>query len=190
MFRTLTKQVIRGSSSLINQRVVVQYGVRSLSTATNTTTIDTLIDTPVGKALPNPRITPPKVPKRRPGKVRSVEYPQYDSIPRIAPKGLYRITKIGFDFYLVDVREKTAFDEISIKGSVNHPLATIEESTSTMDKSKMVLCFTDTEPSWPTACEGALRLKNKGFKNVIVIEGGIKDLVDKGFVYYSDKDII
>eukprot|EP01133_Synstelium_polycarpum_P012355 gene12355-14489_t len=140
------------------------------------------VDPYKGFSIPSPKRG------RRPDKQKSPNYPQYSHIPRLATAGVQRITSMGFDFYLVDVREAAQFAEESIQGSVNHPLATLETSCEPMDRNTMVLVFGTKEKGYPMACEASLKLTAKGFKQVIVVESTVKDMADVGFFYNSTKD--
>eukprot|EP01132_Coremiostelium_polycephalum_P002431 gene2431-3001_t len=196
MLSSLTKQVIG-----VIPKNGINLGVRCLvnnsnngsyfySTSTTTTTVveEKKSFRTHGVAMPNKMPTPPKVPKRRPGKVKSIYYPEYAHIPRVAPLGLVRSVKLGYDFYLIDIREPEHFQKETIVGAVNHPLSTLEQTCSKLDKETMVMVFGPKERGYPTTCEAALKLLNKGFKNVLVVESGVKELVDKGFFYDSETD--
>ncbi|KYQ92564.1 hypothetical protein DLAC_11657 [Tieghemostelium lacteum] len=184
---------ILSNNTLINNSSKSLLFCKSYTTNTTTTTTTTTITEPIyqnipGVAGPTKKPTPKKVPKRRPGKVRSIEYKQYASIPRLAGKGLFRITKMGFDYYLIDVRDPEQFKTESIIGSVNHPVSTIEQTSEPMDRNTMVLVMGQKERGWVQQCEAALKLQQKGFKNVIVLEVGPQEMVDLGFFYTSEKD--
>ncbi|KAN0000298.1 hypothetical protein ACTFIZ_000733 [Dictyostelium cf. discoideum] len=199
MFRLLTKNIVNNTNRVLINNNSIKNGIvgfNNFSTSSNTTTTTTVAELKViertpGVAAPNKRATPPKVPKRRPDKIRSIKYEQYSGIPRIAAKGFFRITTKGFDYYFFDVRSSENFAKESIVGAVNHPVENIEESMKELrDKSSLIMVMGEKERGWPQACEAALKLQNNGFKNVIVIEAGVQELVEKGFFYTSEKDFI
>ncbi|KAN0048002.1 hypothetical protein ACTA71_002393 [Dictyostelium dimigraforme] len=200
MFRLVTKSIVNNANRvLVNNNGNIRSGIigsfsNNYSTTTTTTTTvaePKVIERTPGVAAPNKRATPPKVPKRRPDKIRSIKYEQYSGIPRIAAKGFFRITTKGFDYYFLDVRSSENFAKESVVGAVNHPVEKIEESMKELhDKSSLIMVMGEKERGWPQACEAALKLQNNGFKNVIVIEASVQDLVEKGFFYTSEKDFI
>ncbi|KAK5580825.1 hypothetical protein RB653_000849 [Dictyostelium firmibasis] len=198
MFRLVTKNIINNANRVLinNNSNNIKSGIigfSNFSTSSNATTVaePKIIERTPGVAAPNKRATPPKVPKRRPDKIRSIKYDQYSDIPRMAAKGFFRITNEGFDYYFLDVRSSDNFANESIVGAVNHPLEHIEESMKELrDKSSLIMIMGEKERGWPQACEAALKLKNNGFVNVIVVEAGIQELVEKGFFYTSEKDFI
>ncbi|EGC31449.1 hypothetical protein DICPUDRAFT_156705 [Dictyostelium purpureum] len=193
MFRVLSKNlptILNNSNKLNNIKgTLVLCNNYSTSGSNNTTVAEPhIVERVVGVAAPNKRATPPKVPKRRPDKIRSVYYPEYEGIPRVAAKGFFRITSRGFDYYFLDVRSVENFQKESIVGAVNHPVEKLEESCKDLDKNTLVVVYGEKERGWPQACAGALILQKKGFKNVLALESSIPELVEKGFFYNSEVD--
>src|SRR5207247_678716 len=73
--------------------------------------------------------------------------------------------------FLIDVREKAAYDAERIPGAVNIPLAELENKLSTLPKDKTLVTY-----CWHFACalapKAALFLAQKGFK-VQELNGGL-----------------
>ncbi|GAM24509.1 hypothetical protein SAMD00019534_076840, partial [Acytostelium subglobosum LB1] len=129
---------------------------------------------------------------RRPNKQKSPSFPQYAHIPRLATEGMQRVTEMGFNYYLIDVRPAEQFQQEAVMGSVNFPSAQgfSAETLKALDKSSMVLLMGPKEKGYPAACEAALEFTKQGFKSVIVVESSVKELVDNGFFYSSEKDTL
>ena len=82
------------------------------------------------------------------------------------------------DFQLVDVREKSEYDTVRIVNSKLVPLSSFEESCSCISKDKPVYLLCG---AGKRAMKAAELLELKGYKDLFVIDGGIKAWIDAGY---------
>ncbi len=99
-----------------------------------------------------------------------------DNIPSINPEQAFELYKEE-DYSIADVRKKSEYDSEHVEGALNAPLDYINESMRLLDKDDTFLIH----------CAGGYRsvifisiLKARGFVNLINIEGGFKEIKEKG----------
>jgi rhodanese-related sulfurtransferase len=81
---------------------------------------------------------------------------------------------------VVNVLAKESFEDCSIKGSINVPLADLAEASKTWDKAQEIVVYCSGNPC--TASKTAYEdLTKMGFTNVVLFEGGMKEWHDKNF---------
>ena len=103
----------------------------------------------------------------------------------IAPKQLVQNTRAGISYYIIDLRNDSAFNGTAVaektrsegrfNRSINIPFAKLEESLSTIPGNKAVLLVDEYGNESPDA---AKRLLAKGFKDVSILFNGIDEWVD------------
>lgn len=78
---------------------------------------------------------------------------------------------------VVDVREPTELKEAALDGALSIPLSTFDQASGILDKKKPVylVCRTGAR-----ARDAACRLKAMDFKEVLVVEGGLKEWIEAG----------
>lgn len=89
----------------------------------------------------------------------------------------------AFEFYqtgtlIVDVREKSEWNEVHVPNTVHIPLGDLEKRAKELptDKEIIVLCRSGNRSQ-----SGRDILLNKGFEQVTSVSGGIKDWISAGF---------
>jgi rhodanese-related sulfurtransferase len=89
---------------------------------------------------------------------------------------LQDMIKAGKSFILLDVRGPSELQDLKIKGAVNIPLGQLRKRAAELDKNKPIIIFCKISLR---GYEAALILKNAGFKNVKVLDGGVIMLPDE-----------
>ena len=88
----------------------------------------------------------------------------------ISTTEVQRLLEKGDDFTFLDVRTPAEVEQMSIEGSVHIPLGAVRRRMDELDKSKPVVAFCKISLR---GYEAALILKQAGFEDVKVMDGGI-----------------
>jgi len=88
----------------------------------------------------------------------------------ISPAEVMTMLENGESFTLLDVRSPAEFEEIRIEGVVHIPIGTLRKRVSEIDHNKPIIPFCKISLR---GYEAALILKEAGFNNVKVMDGGI-----------------
>lgn len=88
----------------------------------------------------------------------------------ITPVDVLAMRESGADFTLLDVRSPAEDGQMRIEGSVNIPLGTVRKRMGELDRNKPVVAFCKISLR---GYEAALILKQAGFTDVKVMDGGI-----------------
>lgn len=83
------------------------------------------------------------------------------------------------EFKLIDCREADEFETVHIEGSVLMPLSTLEQEYSKIeDQNEKIIVLCQSGMRSQRACH---ILKEKGFTDLTIVEGGVMDWMDEGF---------
>ncbi len=96
----------------------------------------------------------------------------------ISSDDLKKITETESDFYVIDVREKSQFNEGHIKNATNIPLNNIEKDRKNIPSDKKIIIY---DENTFMAFQAGVRLYDLGFLNVKVLSDGIKTWKEKGY---------
>ena len=99
-------------------------------------------------------------------------------VKHVSVQQLKTIIDYGKDYSIVDVRESQEYTAVRISGSLLVPLSQFEEKINLIDNNKPAyfLCGVGKR-----ALKAAEYLELKGYKNLLVIEGGIKAWIEAGY---------
>jgi len=88
----------------------------------------------------------------------------------ISPVDVLALKEAGEDFIFLDVRTPAEVEQMRIEGATHIPLGAVRTRMNELDKSKMIVAFCKISLR---GYEAALILKQDGFTNVKVMDGGI-----------------
>jgi rhodanese-related sulfurtransferase len=91
-----------------------------------------------------------------------------------------KITK-GEDIIILDVRSEDSFMVKHIKNAINIPYTDLQGRTGELDGSKEIIVYCSNNDCGLSA-NAVTMLSKSGFKNVIVLEGGIESWQTKGYL--------
>ena len=99
-------------------------------------------------------------------------------VEHVSVQQLKTILDSNDDCNIIDVRESQEYTAVRISGSILVPLSQFEEKINLIDKNHAAyfLCGVGKR-----ALKAAEYLEIKGYKNLYVIEGGIKAWLEAGF---------
>ena len=100
------------------------------------------------------------------------------SIPQVHPSIVDKY-KDDSNYIIVDGRDKKAYEENHVEGSVNIPSPDLRTRYTELDKNKNIIIYCN---SGARSSLGAGILKSKGFENICNLGGGIKS-----YIAYKDK---
>jgi len=83
--------------------------------------------------------------------------------------------------FVINVLDKKYYEDCHIKGSINVPLNVLESVVKDWDKNREIVTYCANNKC-PASSIAFQTLKNLGFKNVSVYEGGIKEWLEKGYL--------
>ena len=88
----------------------------------------------------------------------------------ITPAEVLAMRESGVEFILLDVRSPEELEQLRIEGAVNIPLGAVRKRMNEIDRNKLVVAFCKISLR---GYEAALILKQAGFADVKVMDGGI-----------------
>jgi len=103
---------------------------------------------------------------------------QTSSVPQVHPSTVDKY-KNNSNYIIVDSRDKKAYEENHVEGSVNIPSPDLRTRYTELDKDKNIIIYCN---SGARSSLGASILKSKGFENICNLGGGIKS-----YIAYKDK---
>jgi len=103
---------------------------------------------------------------------------QTSSVPQVHPSTVDKY-KNNSNYIIVDSRDKKAYEENHVEGSVNIPSPDLRTRYTELDKDKNIIIYCN---SGARSSLGASILKSKGFENIWNLGGGIKS-----YIAYKDK---
>lgn len=84
------------------------------------------------------------------------------------------------DLTVINVLGKDTYEDCHIKGSINIPVAELQEASQSWNKAKQIVLYCASYIC-PASKQGLTLLKGLGFTNVLAYEGGMKEWREKGF---------
>ncbi|MDD2598841.1 MAG: FAD-dependent oxidoreductase [Kiritimatiellae bacterium] len=88
----------------------------------------------------------------------------------VTPAELHAMYEAQKEFTLLDLRSPTEYQQMRIEGSTHIPLGTLRQRVGELSREKPIVAYCKMSLR---GYEGALILKNAGFKDVTVMDGGL-----------------
>ena len=101
-----------------------------------------------------------------------------NTIKECTVQELYEVVKANDNLQIIDVREDYEYETVRIKDSILVPLSIFDQVMDRVDKNKTAYMLCGIGKRAMIAAE---RLSEKGYKDLVVIDGGIKAWINEGY---------
>eukprot|EP01112_Ceratiomyxa_fruticulosa_P001023 TRINITY_DN1098_c0_g2_i4.p1 TRINITY_DN1098_c0_g2~~TRINITY_DN1098_c0_g2_i4.p1 ORF type:complete len:189 (-),score=52.26 TRINITY_DN1098_c0_g2_i4:30-596(-) len=142
---------------------------------------------PAAPSTPPPPPPPPSGPPPPPPPPQ--DFTIYNHVPKVAPKRLIDKMRMGQEVYILDVRPLEEFNKIHIKGAGSAPYENIREISPRINKEMPIFLYGNKVKGMELQCKTQIILSELGFESYVLL-GGVEDLINAGFAYESQQDII